>query len=112
MRKGFLMKKGMIVTCAVAFFAVLAAVGSGGVLKGRVPDDANAQSAPAGLTKHVLSGTYFETNTFTVSASCPTGKCTATMVFPAQSIVCSGAAGTTCTYQVFARISGDHFEFG
>lgn len=55
---------------------------------------------PPALVKHVLNGTFYD-GTANISASCSSSNCLATPVpIFSESIICPGAIGAKCTYEV------------
>lgn len=69
-------------------------------------------SNAAGQTKHILKGTYFETNGLSQVTQCSTFGCRAlSPMVPTTSIVCPALANQTCTYNIFAQGSL-HVTFG
>jgi hypothetical protein len=58
----------------------------------------------AGQTKHILKGTYFESQLSGQDAICNTSGCKAfSPLVPISSIVCPALANQTCTYHILAQ---------
>ena len=111
MIKGRFSNKGMALVCVLALVIGLTVVVFDRVVPGQESDYSSAVGVPTSseasagpliaLTKHVLNGTYFETNIALHTAACSTPGCqTTTPIFSGVGIVCPAAAGATCTYQI------------
>ena len=95
-------KRGIVTACALGFAALLALAGFSRVVRGQedAPGASPAHDTDVALTKHALVTTYFKADGNRVNAVCGTNGCTATSPIFAPSVVCPGAVGTSCTYQI------------
>jgi hypothetical protein len=99
MKREAIWKKGMAAACVLGFAALLTLAGFSRVVKGQ-EGASPVNDTDVALTKHALVTTYLEANANRVNAVCNTSGCSATSPVFTPSVVCPGAVGTSCTYQI------------